>query len=133
MNKTELKAHLQKLNINVVKGNFVKKSDIKKALAEPKRKKFKPWKLKETSIDLMIKTDKCDAIEIAPVYEETPGNPSRWDDSIPESEICFYSCYLHTPNAGVECISDHETAEEARKYAKELSTKYGLEVLDDTP
>jgi len=127
MNKAELKTHLQKLNINVVKG-FVKKSDIKKALAE----QFKPWKLKETSVDTMIKTDKCDAIEISPICEDESGNHSVWDDRMSESEITFYSCYLHTPNAGVECISDHATKEEARKYAKQLSTKYGLKVWDYT-
>ena len=65
-----------------------------------------------------------DNYEIWPCILLDPADPTRFDryeaDDPDDPEVAFWSVYGHLQTGGLECISDHETYEEAKEFMETL-------------
>jgi hypothetical protein len=62
-----------------------------------------------------------DNYEIWPCVLLCPYDPTRFDRCEPDDpNIAFWSVYGHLRTGGLECISDHETFEEAYEFMQTL-------------
>jgi len=61
--------------------------------------------------------------EIWPYVLLNPTDPTRYDRcDADDPDIAFWSVYGHFQTGGLECISDHETYDEAKEFMETLPT-----------
>jgi hypothetical protein len=70
-----------------------------------------------------------DNYEIWPCVLLNPTDPNSYEryddvDDVDDPSIAFWSVYGHLQTGGLECISDHETFDEAKEFMETLPKMY---------